>query len=667
MTRFTVRSTGKPISVCRHVTIDPESFPRIREGRPKRSPCPFGAVGGAVRARHVQQVLRSLIGALLLCCVTSASRGQAPAAVPPPKSITVVMDDNYPPFIFRDSSGQIQGILKDSWALWQARTGIAVNLQAMDWAKAQQAIQAGQADVIDTIFETEPRKRLYEFGAPYARLDVPIFFHQSISGIVNADSLKGFSVGVKDGDACVDVLREHGVESMKTYTSYSSVIAAAGAGDVRVFCVDKPPAVYLLNQLGIEKEFRHSVPLYTGEFHRAVRKGNIALLNVIEDGFARISAAERREIERKWYGSAIEGPGASNYARDTAYALLGVLFAALVLVFWNLTLRRRVIAKTAELSHSFAALSNAKREAELALAQLNATLNAIPDLLFEMGLDGTYHAYHCAHADLLATPADVLIGKTASEMLPADAAEVTMAALREAHQTGASRDKQIKLALPGGIGWFELSVARKPVEPGKEPRFIVISRDVTERKQAEDARASLEAQLRESQKMEAIGTLAGGVAHDFNNILATILGNAELARQDLDNNPRALESLEEIRKAGSRARDLVQQILAFSRRQPTERKLVALRPVVEESVRLLRATLPARLTLTVRCEADVPPVLADASQIQQIVINLVNNAMQATPGGPGHCRCPAGYGGAQWRIGGRAAGVARIPCEASRL
>ena len=163
--------------------------------------------------------------------------------------------------------------------------------------------------------------------------------------------------------------------------------------------------------------------------------------------------------------------------------------------------------------------------------------------------------------------------------------------------------------------------------------------DITERKQAEETRFSLEAQLRESQKMEVIGTLAGGIAHDFNNILSTIMGNVELARMDTADHPAAWQSLEEIHKAGSRARDLVQQILAFSRRTPTERKPIDLAPVVMESVRLLQATLPARLSLQVHCEPGVPSILADATQIQQAILNLTTNALQAMPSGPGKIRC----------------------------
>ena len=187
----------------------------------------------------------------------------------------------------------------------------------------------------------------------------------------------------------------------------------------------------------------------------------------------------------------------------------------------------------------------------------------------------------------------------------------------------------------GELFWEFAAVSGLRGEDGEIEHYIAVKEDITERKQAEAARDSLEAQLRESQKMEAIGTLAGGIAHDLNNALATILGNAELARQDMSANPLALESLEEIGKAGARARDLVQQILAFSRRQPTERRPMALAPVVEESARLLRAALPARVTLEVRCEADAPTVLADASQIQQVLINLCNNAVQAMRGEPG--------------------------------
>ncbi len=169
--------------------------------------------------------------------------------------------------------------------------------------------------------------------------------------------------------------------------------------------------------------------------------------------------------------------------------------------------------------------------------------------------------------------------------------------------------------------------------PGSEPEFYCIDFDLTERREADALRTVLESQLRESQKMEALGTLAGGVAHDFNNIVAAILGNVELALSDTERDSPVRTSLLEIRKASRRARDLVKQILAFSRRQVLERKEMRLKRIVEESTRLLRISLPAGTDLRVTCESHTPLVLADATQIEQVLLNLCTNAWQAIPKG----------------------------------
>jgi PAS domain S-box-containing protein len=157
----------------------------------------------------------------------------------------------------------------------------------------------------------------------------------------------------------------------------------------------------------------------------------------------------------------------------------------------------------------------------------------------------------------------------------------------------------------------------------------VVAREITARKQAEAERAALEHQLRESQKLQAIGTLAGGIAHDFNNVLAIILGNTDLALRDSRTSDNARDSLGEIRKAALRARDVVQQILSFSRRQPLERKPISLAPLIEESVKLIRATLPAHIELGVEIVPSNELVLADATQVVQILLNLCTNARQA--------------------------------------
>ena len=139
----------------------------------------------------------------------------------------------------------------------------------------------------------------------------------------------------------------------------------------------------------------------------------------------------------------------------------------------------------------------------------------------------------------------------------------------------------------------------------------------------------IEAELRESQKMQAIGTMAGGIAHDFNNILAAILGNVTLAREDTAADSPAHTSLIEIEKAGRRARDLVRQILTFSRKEPPRREQVDLPDIVTEVVRLLRINLPDNIELQVLCDAGTPAVMAEATQVQQALLNLCGNAIHA--------------------------------------
>jgi PAS domain S-box-containing protein len=165
--------------------------------------------------------------------------------------------------------------------------------------------------------------------------------------------------------------------------------------------------------------------------------------------------------------------------------------------------------------------------------------------------------------------------------------------------------------------------------------YIGTSIDITDRRRAEETRQRLEAQLRQSQKMEAMGTLAGGIAHDFNNILAAIGGNLELVGMDLGSEHRAQESLNEVRRAMRRAGELVQRILTFSRPETHDQEATQLAPVVVEAVRLLRSLIPAGVDLSYTIADDLPDVLANPSQVHQVIVNLATNAWQAMDGGSG--------------------------------
>jgi signal transduction histidine kinase len=160
-------------------------------------------------------------------------------------------------------------------------------------------------------------------------------------------------------------------------------------------------------------------------------------------------------------------------------------------------------------------------------------------------------------------------------------------------------------------------------------RGLRIMEQIRERREAEEVKERLEAQLANAQKMEAIGTLAGGIAHDFNNILGIIIGNTELALEDIPGWNPAHENLEEIRAAAHRAKDVVRQILTFSRQPEKSLTPMNIGPVISEAILLLRSSFPSTITIRPNIEKHLYPVKSEPAQINQVLINLCTNAAHA--------------------------------------
>lgn len=529
-------------------------------------------------------------------------------------SITVVLDDNYPPYVFRNEQGKLVGKLVDEWKLWQEKTGITVVLTGMDWADCLRAMAEGKADVIDTTFRTQQRETFLDFLPPHEPIPVAIYIYRDIAGITDLTSLRGFVVGVKAGDACVDWLNDHGIKDIRLYSSYEAIINEAVEKRLKVFCMDEPPANFLIYKKKAKDDFRYAFPLYSGEFHRAVRKGDKELFNTVQKGFAAITSQEYEQIRNKWMGRPIATP-----LNDRLLLLMWIgAGTVVILCMMVLVLRYMVVRRTRELT----GIKN----------HLEATLNALPDLLFEVDISGRFYDFHSSSPELLLVPKEDFIGKTLVDCLPAEAAEAGMRGLQTALTLGRSTG-EYSLEVHGNLRWFEFNVVPKKMPKGQQPHFIILSRDITDKKRALNQAMEIQRQLMQAHKLEAVGRLAGGIAHNLNNFLMPVLGYAEMGLQMVSTHEKMHAYLLEIKKAAKRAAEIVKQILAFGKRTESEPKKIDLNSVIMELKNGLFHLLGENIRIETKLASNLFFVLADKGQMEQILMNLLLNARDAMPEG----------------------------------
>jgi PAS domain S-box-containing protein len=288
-----------------------------------------------------------------------------------------------------------------------------------------------------------------------------------------------------------------------------------------------------------------------------------------------------------------------------------------------------LLAQRLALQESAAVLVQSNEDLLISETRMAAIINSSLDAILCVDENLCISVFNPAATQLFGCSAKSAFGSPLSRFLPDVESLLRQGSVAAQAMLGEYRAS----TLQGEEIYVEISVSMErgsaTAQQAGSSITTLFARDLTAAKRAEAQRLALETQLRESQKMQAVGTMAGGIAHDFNNILSAILGNVELAKQDSAAQSGALVSLNEIEKAGRRARDLVRQILTFSRNEPARRTPMRLSEVVQETVRLVKVTVPPGVEIRVQEAADCAAVLADATQVEQALLNLCTNAILA--------------------------------------
>ena len=286
-----------------------------------------------------------------------------------------------------------------------------------------------------------------------------------------------------------------------------------------------------------------------------------------------------------------------------------------ILLLFNSRLKKRVVEQTEELRTSN--------------SLLKAVIEGTTDAIFLKNLKGQYLLANSAALKAFGKSESEVIGRDDSELFPAESAGVIAEVDRRVLQSGQPQIAEELLETSYGLSYWlaNKSPYRDPV--GNLIGLIGISRNISDLKQTENEKKALQKQLVQAQKMESIGKLAGGIAHDFNNILAAMMGYTEIVLDDIPEGSQAAKDLDQVMAAGHRAKELIKQILTFSRQTETEKMVLQPAVLVKETVKLLRSSMPATIAIEQEIAADSGFILADPTQIHQILMNFCTNGFHA--------------------------------------
>ncbi|PLX34682.1 MAG: hypothetical protein C0604_01160, partial [Clostridiales bacterium] len=395
--------------------------------------------------------------------------------------LKIVMDDNYPPFVFRSDEGELVGISVDMWRLFEQKTGREVEIHGMDWALAQEMMETGEYDVIDTMFKNETRGKLYDFTMPYANIETSLYFHKNISGINDIESARAFPVATKKGDYSIEIMEEKGLENILEYESYEDIVNATGNGEVVMFVMDDLPAGYFLYKTGLQEEFRHTEPLYSNQFYRAIKKGDTKLLTFINFGFNLMDESEIDEIYEKWQGkSAGLSQETERLLLVGATGFMSLLLLSLGVSFYS---RKQVREKTMKLE---AVLLDKKELAE----RLEAVIDSIPDMMFVLNRDGIFIEDMIELEKARAFTGMEFGGKSLEEVFPPGLAKLYRSKLEEFIEKGEPIDfeSEINEIESKATMNFECSLEEMGLDLQYEIRLawineemiLIVIRDITE-------------------------------------------------------------------------------------------------------------------------------------------------------------------------------------------
>lgn len=536
-----------------------------------------------------------------------------------------------PPLHFFD--GENKGISVDYFNLIAELVGLQVEyVNGISWSDALGNIKKQETiDLILTAKNVKERRPFMRFSDDYLLMPWVVFSRTKSDFISSIDDLIGKTVAVEKSYVMQKKLMSE-FPAIKLLVKNSSVetLQAVASGEADAYIGNLATSTYIIHKHNLAN-LKVACPAPFDNHNQAfvVRNDWPELVSILNKAIKAIPASELSRLRNKWFNVEFDY-GISKTDIFKWLSIIVGISAMFVLAFAyrNRTLRFE-IAKRKEVEEELKEVSLQQKEAvkaaNIGLWDWNLQTNKIhfsKEWKSQIG-----------HNDVEISDDSI---EWESRIHPDDLQATLDSINKSIQERNQNHYVEFRFKHKNGLYLWIMSQGSVFVDENGEPVRMVGSHiDITEQKRAETQKDELENRLQHAQKMEAIGTLAGGIAHDFNNLLGVILGYTDLAKEDAPPGTDLEKDLEEVYAAANRAKDLVKQILAFSRQTEVERLYIKIQPLVKESLGMLRSTLPSTIRITEDIDPDCGAVLADPSQVHQILMNLCTNAyhaMEATGG-----------------------------------